>query len=253
MLIEKYISGSFSYLITFKEDKTSYLNLASSLLDAKRGIGGDYLIVVNKENKEIEIWNKKEKERNYIPSSLFVVHTFLKRHNLIEEPFYKISYNNKTYPLHCLERRVVIPLGEASLIKELISVDEIEIQGHKIKFSSLFLNEPLLVFYEDDIYSSFVYNHKEEILSHPLFKNKFSICIISLSSEKEKVYIYNTKNIEFALGGGAYIAYLTASINLPLSLYYNDELYVISNEENNIYLEGQSSFICDCRFYEEII
>ena len=251
MLIEKYLSGSYSYLITFKEDKTSYLNLASSLLNSKKGIGGDYLIVVNKETKEIEMYNDKEKEKNYIPSSLFVVHSFLKRHNLIEEPFYKISYNNKTYPLHCLETRVVIPLGVASLIKELISIDEIEIQGHKIKFSSLFLNEPLLVFYEDDIYSSFVFNHKEEILSHPLFKNKFCLCIISLTSEK--VYIYNTKNIEFALGGGAYISYLIASISLPFSLYYNDELYVISNEENNIYLEGQSSFVCDCTFFEEFI
>ena len=158
MLIEKYLSGSYCYLITFKEDKTSYLNLASSLLNSKKGIGGDYLLVVNKETKEIEMYNDKEKEKNYIPSSLFVVHSFLKRHNLIEEPFYKISYNNKTYPLHCLETRAVIPLGVASLIKELISIDEIEIQGHKIKFSSLFLNEPLLVFYEDDIYSSFVFN-----------------------------------------------------------------------------------------------
>ena len=51
MLIEKYLSGSYSYLITFKEDKTSYLNLASSLLNSKKGIGGDYLLVVNKETK----------------------------------------------------------------------------------------------------------------------------------------------------------------------------------------------------------
>ena len=53
MLIEKYLSGSYSYLITFKEDKTSYLSLASTLLNSKKGIGGDYLIVVNKETKEI--------------------------------------------------------------------------------------------------------------------------------------------------------------------------------------------------------
>ena len=52
MSIEKYLSGSYSYLITFKEDKISYLNLASSLLNSKKGIGGDYLIVVNKETKK---------------------------------------------------------------------------------------------------------------------------------------------------------------------------------------------------------
>ena len=66
MLIEKYLSGSYSYLITFKEDKTSYLNLASSLLNSKKGIGGDYLLVVNKETKEIEMLKpvKEKHERN---------------------------------------------------------------------------------------------------------------------------------------------------------------------------------------------
>ena len=77
MLIEKYLSGSYSYLITFKEDKTSYLNLASSLLNSKKGIGGDYLLVVNKETKEIEMYNDKEKEKNYISAVIGIAASVL--------------------------------------------------------------------------------------------------------------------------------------------------------------------------------
>ena len=139
-------------------------------------------------------------------------------------------------------------LGVPKIIKELSNIKSINIKGNIFNINALFLSTFHILILVDNVHSSLVDNHANEIFLHPSFDKKCNITffqIIDNNTIRSRTFergVGFTKSCATGAASSAYIAYLLHSLNKEITVKQEEGELKVSIE-NDVFIEGPSSFI----------
>ena len=210
----------------------------------------DGMIYYTKENNVMEIYNKDGSKAlmcgNGIRCLTNYIYDFIYESNI-----YNISTsvgvkNSKVISL--IPFTTKINLGRPRLIKELNEVKSIKIDDKTFYFNAIFLTTYHIVIMVDKISDKLINQYAEKIYNHPLFKNKCNVTFCELIDYHHiKTLTYErgvgfTKSCATGAAASSYISYLLYNMSNKIDVIQAQGTLKITID-NDIYLQGESSFI----------
>ena len=227
------------------QDKT---NINATKICNENNVDG--LIIYTQENNIMEMYNKDGSKAlmcgNGIRCLVNYIYDHIKESN-IYNIYTSVGIKNAKV-ISLIPFTTKINLGRPRLIKELNDVKSIKIDNETFFINALFLTNYQVVIMVDNIKDKKINLYAEKIYNHPLFKNKCNITFCELIDYHHiKTITYErgvgfTKSCATGASSGAYISYLLYNMSNKIDVIQEEGILNITID-NDIYLQGESSFI----------
>lgn len=191
MHFEKYHSGGNDYIIIESEEEKEYSALARFILNVHVGVGGDGLIVYNKSNNEMKIYNKDGTLAEFCGNGIRCLGLYCYQKKYFSTREFVIKCSGKHYFIDIvdiLKQEVSVSTGDYDYengVNEEYLDDFNELLARlNLNGFYLYCGVPHYLIFIEDLEQAFLENIGQILSNHPYFENGTNIDFVHILNRK---------------------------------------------------------------------